>query len=145
VVAVAKKNGLAVNGVDITMLLDDGVRPNRRKITRAVKQKTGERFMGDLYVAGFAPGGDTYRVDGAPQPPGVRRDVLRMSIPQWLPGTTPDSAHPHLHHSTGHGAAAGTHRLEPWHGHIPSRNVVLQPISSSPRVSRRSSRPNGAT
>jgi hypothetical protein len=66
-VAVAKKTGLAVNGVDITMLLGDGARPNRRKITRAVRQQqAGERFLGDLYVARFSPGGDTYRVDVAP-------------------------------------------------------------------------------
>lgn len=65
-VAVSKKTGLAVNGVDITMLLGDGVRPNRRKLTRAIKRERGERFLGDLYVARFAAGGDTYRVDVAP-------------------------------------------------------------------------------
>lgn len=67
-VAVAKKTGLAVRGVDITLLLEDGARPNRRKITRAVRQETGEgkRFLGDLFVARFSPGGDTYRVDVAP-------------------------------------------------------------------------------
>src|SRR5262249_6316048 len=65
--AVAKKTGLSIKGIDITMLLEGDVRPARRKITRAIKDEIGhDRFLGDLYVARFGPGGDSYRVDVAP-------------------------------------------------------------------------------
>jgi hypothetical protein len=71
-VAVAKKTGLAVRGVDIRLLLDrEGGLPGRRRLTAAVRaeQKDGaHRALGDLYVARFAPGGDTYRVDVDPAP-----------------------------------------------------------------------------
>src|SRR5262249_35044396 len=51
IVAIAKRRGLSVRGVDITPLLGERGRPTRRKITRAVRAEMGERFIGDLYVA----------------------------------------------------------------------------------------------
>lgn len=72
-VAVAKKTGLSIRGVDIRLLLDrEGGLPGRRKLTPALRRENGkegsERFLGDLYVARFSPGGDTYRVDVDPAP-----------------------------------------------------------------------------
>jgi hypothetical protein len=71
-VAVAKKTGLAVRGVDIRLLLDrEGGLPGRRRLTAAVKaeqKSVSHRALGDLYVARFAPGGETYRVDVDPAP-----------------------------------------------------------------------------
>jgi hypothetical protein len=79
-IAVAKKTGLAVRGVDIRLLLDrEGGLPGRRKLTSAVRaeQRTGaHRALGDLYVARFAPGGDTYRVDVDPAPGLTSADAL---------------------------------------------------------------------
>jgi hypothetical protein len=66
-VALAKRTGLSVRGVDITTLLGEPGRPSRRKITRAIREEgMADRFLGDLYVARFAPGGDSYRVDVSP-------------------------------------------------------------------------------
>jgi hypothetical protein len=67
-VAVAKKTGLALQGVDIRLLLDgETPLPGRRKLTPALRRENGgtgeQRLLGDLYVARFAPGGETYRVD----------------------------------------------------------------------------------
>lgn len=78
--AVAKKTGLTIRGVDIRLLLEREVAlPCRRKLTRALKleetRKKGNRdsaprWLGDLYVARFAPAGDVYRVD-VDAPPGA--------------------------------------------------------------------------
>jgi hypothetical protein len=67
-VAVAKKTGLSIRGVDIRLLLDrEGGLPGQRKLTPALRRENGrqgaERFLGDLYVARFTPAGETYRVD----------------------------------------------------------------------------------
>lgn len=71
-VAVSKKTGLSVRGVDIRLLLDrEGGLPGRRRLTAAVRaeQKDGAlRSLGDLYVTRFAPAGDAYRVDVDPAP-----------------------------------------------------------------------------
>jgi hypothetical protein len=71
-VAVAKKTGLSVRGVDIRLLLDrQGGLPGRRRLTASIRaeQKRGaHRALGDLYVARFAPGSETYRVDVDPAP-----------------------------------------------------------------------------
>jgi hypothetical protein len=65
--AVAKKTGLSVRGIDIRLLLDnEGGLPGRRKLTAYLRGEGGaqsRRFLGDLFVARFAPGGETYRVD----------------------------------------------------------------------------------
>lgn len=67
VLAVAKKTGLSIRGIDIRLLLDqEGGLPGRRKLTtqfRGEGRDDRRRFLGDLYVARFTPGGDTYRVD----------------------------------------------------------------------------------
>jgi hypothetical protein len=79
-VAVAKQTGLTVRGVDIRLLLDgEGGLPGRRKLTRAVRAEQGQitlRALGDLYVARFAPGGQTYRVDIDPEPGLISAEVL---------------------------------------------------------------------
>jgi hypothetical protein len=69
-VAISKKTGLTVRGVDIRLLLDqEGGLPGRRKLTAAVRENGDrDRYLGDLYVARFAPGAETYRVDVAPAP-----------------------------------------------------------------------------
>jgi hypothetical protein len=72
-VAVAKKTGLSIRGVDIRLLLDrEGGVPGKRKLTPALRRHNGsdgaERFLGDLYVARFTPAGETYRVDVDPSP-----------------------------------------------------------------------------
>lgn len=71
-VAVAKKTGLSVRGVDIRLLLDrEGGLPGRRRLTAAVRAEHRDgahRALGDLYVARFAPAGDAYRVDVDPAP-----------------------------------------------------------------------------
>jgi NurA domain-containing protein len=94
-VAVAKKTGLSIRGVDIRLLLDgEGGLPARRRLTRAVKMEASQRtrkngtrasehishqqhrFLGDLYVARFAPRGETYRVDVDAEPGMLSADVL---------------------------------------------------------------------
>jgi hypothetical protein len=69
-IGISKKTGLTVRGVDIRLLLDgEGGLPGRRKLTGAVRENGDrDRLLGDLYVARFAPGADTYRVDVAPAP-----------------------------------------------------------------------------
>jgi hypothetical protein len=79
-VAVAKKTGLTIRGVDIRMLLErDRALPGHRKLTRALKieethnkgsRAPTARWLGDLYVARFSPAGEVYRVDVDP-PPGA--------------------------------------------------------------------------
>jgi NurA domain len=89
-IGVAKKTGLEVRGVDIRLLLeDDAGLPGRRKLTRALRDQQAERdrargraasgderWLGDLYVARFAPGGDVYRVDVDPAPGWLSADAL---------------------------------------------------------------------
>ncbi len=81
-VAVAKKTGLTIRGVDIRILLDrKGGLPGRRRLTRAIREEERKkrdlkrmpthRSLGDLYVARFSPGGETYRIDVDPAP-GIR-------------------------------------------------------------------------
>jgi hypothetical protein len=85
-IAVAKKTGLTIRGVDIRLLLErDRALPCRRKLTRALKleearKKGGKdptpRWLGDLYVARFAPAGDVYRVDVDPPPGATSTEAL---------------------------------------------------------------------
>lgn len=72
-IAVAKKTGLSIRGIDIRLLLDrEGGLPGRRRLTSAIRAemhgRDGHRALGDLYVARFAAGGETYRVDVDPAP-----------------------------------------------------------------------------
>lgn len=72
-VAVSKKTGLTIKGTDIRLFLDrEGGVPARRKLTSALRAASAHngahRALGDLYVARFAPGGETYRVDVDPCP-----------------------------------------------------------------------------
>lgn len=79
-IAVAKKTGLSVRGVDIRLLLDrPGGLPGRRRLTTAVRgdrDGNDRRVLGDLYVARFSPGGDTYRTDVDPAPGFLSREAL---------------------------------------------------------------------
>ncbi len=76
-VGISKKTGLTVRGVDIRLLLDqEGGLPSRRKLTAAIRENGDrDRILGDLYVARFSPGSETYRVDLAPAP-GLRSTQL---------------------------------------------------------------------
>lgn len=83
-VGISKHTTLTLRGIDIRLLLEsDGGLPARRRLTRALKLEAAsrkqkknprgaatvdKRLLGDVYVARFAPAGDVYRVDVAPEP-----------------------------------------------------------------------------